>query len=333
MNDWNSRFGWIDTVSKDDIEQKMSKGMKKSTNTIRYTAHAGNTFTTEEISDIQKFLFHNYVSAGNLRLHYSTHLLQYFFNHSIVLQFFSNDKCVGMIAGKCAQVYYDNNKVNCLEINFLALHPNIRNIGLSNYMKYALGQEAAIHFKNEDIQFCLFTTENQLDNCPSYGKKQMFLRPVLNVPGSKQAKYNSSNPTELTQTYNRYCNTNYSIFQCIDMQDMVSNPAFHTFEISEHDIVVLYRIDVQNNSTTIRQGHICVICVSNHHNSHLSQVFDAVISCCKANDIVDIVSINDSFQESAENFGFFPSGSFLHYYALNKKIDHIENYKNGLVTL
>lgn len=235
-----------------------------------------NEIKQDKYIQILDFINENYITSKDdsiYKLNYSNSLFSFFANKSIIIEFYpqKSNKVVGYIIGKLCNLQINNEVIKSMEVNFLCLIPQLRNLGVSLYMKNILANES---IKKFNVPIAHYTSSHGI-NYPSFCEKSFYHR-VLNVPILKEINwfyekntsiqkyqkiYNTFNTQDLninhfsihyinnlhtTQTdinllytkYISYCQKQFDIYDKISFETFKSsfyNKAFHHFIIKNKE--------------------------------------------------------------------------------------------------
>jgi hypothetical protein len=309
-----------------------------------------------------------------MKLLYTEELLSYYMIDSLVIQFHPKgkpDTIAGIIIGKNTDLYIDGNIYNTVEVDFNCLTSKLRGMGLAAYMIGVLTRESIIHYNERNICAAQHTVAKEIPT-PSYGKKQIFHRPVnirnlvrvgfLSEPVQPYVsvynsftellpvKYSCGSPNpelakELEAKLYEYSKKTYTIFDkktYADISRILENKSFHNFEFRDGsgnltDFINLYNIGIYNDATNMafKDGRIYVIYLSNNEPEHVYQIMETIAAYCHTENITDIFSICDilHMEDYHVKLKFIPGGGFLNYYMFNMNMTPIENHRNGLMTI
>lgn len=341
---------------------------------LEYKVFYGEKMDTASRHNILTFINDNYIRSETMSLVYTHELLRYYLVNSLVIHFHPKGKpdiIAGVIIGKNTDLYVDGNIYNTVEVDFLSLNSNLRSMGIAPYMIGVLTRESIIHYNERNICAAYYTISKEIP-ARSYGKKQMFHRPVnignlvrggfLSEPVQPYVsifnsfeellpvKYSCGSPNpelanDLEERLYEYSKKTYTIFDKkthADISRMLENKAFHNFEFRDGsgnltDFINLYNIHIYNDTTNMgfKDGRIYVIYLSNNEPEHVCRVMDTIAAYCHRENITDILSICDILH-IGDHYGkvkFMAGGSYLNYYMFNMNMTPIENHKNGLSTI
>ena len=239
---------------------------------------------------------------------------------------------------------------------------------LAPYMIGVLTRESVVQL---GISVAYYTIGETIKS-PSFGKKQMYHRPVninnlvmggfFNVPvkqyerlyntfGSlRKVKYSSGidNPDLAKLLEGKladYYKKTYSVYDYKDasaISNILMSTAFHNFEFygdNEEltDFISLYRLDSHNqtNGRYYKNGYLFLIYLSSDDPKYIYGIMEAIVAHCLKNNVVDVITLTDIFQ--VDNYHtqlkFMPGSGFLSYYIFNMNMISVKNTKNGLITI
>jgi hypothetical protein len=353
---------------------KVNSEIEASRFKLDYKVFYGENMDTEIRHTMLAFINNNYIRSDTMKLVYTEEILSYYLVNSILIQFHPKGNphiIAGIIIGKFSELYVDGKDLEAIEVNFLVLNDKLRTMHITPYMKAVLTRESIIRYKERNFCVAYYTVGADI-KCPSYGKKQLFHRPVnirnlvrggfLSEPvqqhvsiynsftGLLPMKYSCGSPNpelakELEAKLYEYSKKTYTIFDkktYADISRILENKSFHNFEFRDGsgnltDFINLYNIDIYNDATRMafKDGRIYVIFLSNNEPEHVYQIMETIAAYCYRENITDIFSICDILHigEYHAQLKFIPGGGFLNYYMFNINMIPIENHRNGLMTI
>ena len=358
-------------LSAEDLLTKINGEIDAAKIKLEYRSFLGTQIDAEFRAKILGFINENYVGSERIKLIYDDVLFSYYLKDTLLLQFHPKgnpDKIVGIITGKKKNLHIDATVVNMIEVNFLCLSSKLRSMHLAPYMIGVLTRESVVQL---GISVAYYTIGETIKS-PSFGKKQMFHRPVnisnlveggfFNVPvkqyerlyntfGSLRTVKYSSGVTNLDLSKDlegklaEYSKKTYSVYDYKDaaaISNILMSTAFHNFEFYDGsggltDFISLYRLDSHNqtNGRFYKNGYLFLIYLSSEDPKYIYGVMEAVTAYCLKHNIVDVITLTDIFP--VDNYHtqlkFVPGSGFLSYYIFNMNMVSVKNTKNGLITI
>ena len=338
---------------------------------LEYKVFYGEQMDVASRNNILAFINENYIHSDTTKIVYTEEVLSFFMMNSLVIQFYPKgkpDMIAGVFIGRNTNLYIEGNIYNTAEIDFVCLIRKLRGMSLMPYMICVYFREALI---KKNICTGYYTVAKEIPS-PSYGKKQVFYRPVnignlvrggfLPEPVEHYesifntfeevvpVKYSCgiSNPElakDIQERLYEYSKKTYTIFDCktdADISRMLENRAFHNFEFRDGsgnltDFINLYNAGLHNtiNNNTFREGRIYLLYLSNNEPEHTSKIMETIASYCYKESITDLLTICDILHmgEHYSKLKFMPGGGYLKYYMFNMNMTPIENHKNGLTSI
>jgi hypothetical protein len=282
-------------LSAEDLLAKINAEIDAAKIKLEYRSFLDTQIDPEFRSKILEFINMNYVGSERIKLIYDDVLFSYYLKDTLLIQFHPKgnpDKIVGIITGKKKNLHIGETVANMIEVNFLCLSSKLRSMHLAPYMIGVLTRESVVQL---GISVAYYTIGETIKS-PSFGKKQMYHRPVninnlvlggfFNVPvkqyerlyntfGSlRQVKYSSGidNPDLAKLLEGKladYCKKTYSVYDYKDataISNILMSTAFHNFEFYGDndeltDFISLYRLDSHNqtNGRYYKNGYLFLI--------------------------------------------------------------------------
>lgn len=236
-----------------------------------------NTQNKQLVRKIVDFINSNYETQNN-SYKYTQSLFYYFIgDDSLSITFHPKGKrdIIGFISGSKKNIMlYNKNFLQPIEVNFLCLIPQLRNMNVSSYMINTLTKECILYYK-ESMVCGLYTTGTKL-KIPHFCEKQYYFRPfniklltdmnllnpvynkpsydkvynsfsyIKNMFNNKTLEYYNGNGCDqdmidyISLILNNSNSNTYDIYDIksnIDLIKIFNNPSFHIFILKEHDIV------------------------------------------------------------------------------------------------
>lgn len=233
----------------------------------------------EKKNQIVDFINKNYKSKNEeISLYYTTNLIDYFItSDTLIIEFYTlSNLQVGLIMGKKEKIILNKEIEDFLEVNFLCLNQNLRNLHASSIMINILIKECIERF---NIGIAHYTIGNKIKS-ESFCTKRIFHRPINinnllnnnffgNLQDTNESlftlidKFNNwrettnsllyingknyeTNNLNLDYLYNDLCkfrNNNYKIHDYISKNDFIKlfiNDSFHNFIFKNKDKIYAY---------------------------------------------------------------------------------------------
>ena len=130
--------------------------------------------TEEKKSEILNFLNQNYVYKNDMSFVYSNSLFSYAIRDSIIIEFFSENRRIGLIIGMRKKITIKQETFEITEVDFLSLSPDFRNLKFAPQMIQILTLESIKVF---GIHRAYYTISNPIKS-ECFGTKRMFHRPI-----------------------------------------------------------------------------------------------------------------------------------------------------------
>ena len=352
-------------LSEETLLAKVTSDILGSKIKLDYTVY--ETFNEEVIVETLEFINSNYVGSETSQLIYSKSLLEYFLKDSLLIHFHAKgktDKIVGSIIGKKRQLHLFNKTEQVIDVNFLCLIKNLRNLHLAPYLIGVLTKETVLRLK---ISLACYTIGADIKSS-SFGSKKMYHRPVhlANLRregflpkerspnldrqyGPQKDTYeltyinNTTNGLDIDALNNivvEHYKQTYSAFDYKSLEEIFSNPYFHTFIFGSldnpSDILSFYRIDILDpqNKGKYRNGYLYLNMVKSNSQAHIKKLFDSAAKYCSENNILDMFTLSDIYEGIDYPKANFVNGTgALNYYMFNMDIPKIANHQNGLITI
>lgn len=352
-------------LSEEDLLAKITADIMGSKIKLDYTVY--ETYDEKIISDTLDFINNNYVSSETSQLIYSRPLLEYFLKDSLLIHFHAKgktDKIVGVIIGKKRQLHLFNRTENVIDVNFLCLIKNLRNLHLAPYLIGVLTKETVLRL---NISLACYTIGANIKS-PCFGTKQMYHRPV-HLANLRRAGFlpkersphidNQYGPQKDTYPLSYFNNNThgldintlnkivvehykqtYTVFDYKSLEEIFSNPYFHTFIFGSlsnpSDILTFYRIDILDpqNKGKYKNGYLYLNVVKSSDTAHIKKLYDSAAKYCSENNILDVFTLTDIYMNlDYLKLNFTKGTGTLNYYMFNMDIPKIANHQNGLITI
>lgn len=171
--------------------------------------------STNTIQQIKVFFNQHYITSSkdHYKLFYSIDLFSFYIQNSVIIEFYpkNKSKVIGYIIGKKCNLAINKDDTHrtlqSIEVNFLCLIPQLRNIGISNYMKQILAKECSTSF---NINKAHFTSSHNI-NMPFFCEKKFYHR-VFNIKVLKDINwfldYTDDDELKYKQFFNTFNITN-----------------------------------------------------------------------------------------------------------------------------
>lgn len=324
---------------------------------------------TDELNKILSFINKYYVRSEKYSLEYSLELLKFWIGDikdCLIIKFYPKDydDIIGIIIGKKIEIYNKlyNKKFYTLEVNFLCIKPNLRNMGLSSLMINILTKECLQYFNN--INGGLYSISKKI-NAPEFCKisySYFLLSQNLekkNKNNNIELEYfnhkidnaftNSDNFKKFikilytqTQEYNNKYYDIYKLQNYTDFYNMFINPDFHHFIIKNKttneitDYICFFEIKSKNllDNQTIKNAYY--YCGFHKQNSlqYIEKLYKNILY--KINEVrnIDVLIIPNSQKICTSNkFYIFKNDGDLYFYMYNMKSNIIKPENFGFVTI
>ena len=183
----------IQLLSNDELLKKVLNDIHTHEYKLKYRLN--------DISDTPEIIceFINYIQSSDdiISLVYTPELIKYYMNNALTICFFSSskskkNKMIGLIIGKKETLSIGSELINSLEVNFLSLHPKLRNKNIAPLMINILTKESIINYS---IGIAHYTIAHNI-NSPHYGLKYFFHR-MINIEKLFNSKYIQDNITNI----------------------------------------------------------------------------------------------------------------------------------------
>lgn len=344
-------------LERDEILDVIEGDIRKLNEKIKLKYKIVN-FQNDEQNEILEFINENYKTSNtNLMLQYSKELIEYFIGkeHVIIKFYTASDKLVGVIVGALKKIWVDGKVVYCIEVDFLCLVSQLRNIHVSSYMISILSRECIFKY---DVGLAFFTVGKDISNnkfCTKNYYHKVLNSDIMKEVGLLYESYNVKNSMtknnnirivktetkEITRKLDEYNKRQYKIFEIKDEDDverMVENKCIYTFETDDGDnMITIYQLDTLNtsNNKKCRNGYIYCCYFKNNDKEYINDIIDKVCKYCYKEDIFDMITIVDfkSDDKEFEYKGFIQGTGSLNYYMYNAEIFKMNPKDNGLVTI
>lgn len=165
--------------------------------------------TNQKLNEIVVFINNNYISGGDdndFKYIYTFDLLKLYCKDAVILEFYpkNNTKIVGYIVGKRTKMLCFNKCSEFLEVNFLCLTTNLRNLKLAPFMINCLTKESIINY---DIGIAHYTINSPIKS-PYFSKKKFYHR-MINIDNLIKCKFlnddsDSNGKNILKKVYNTF---------------------------------------------------------------------------------------------------------------------------------
>lgn len=159
------------------------------------------------------FINNNYLRNDKFIVNYSYDLFNYYIHNSIIVECHPKDhtdKTIGIIVGKRKKLYYNKTHTatngnhetyNILEVNFLCLTKQLRDLHIAPLIINKLSEVAVIHY---DIITAYYTVANEIKS-PYFSEKKLYHVPIHLQPLIDCGFFGSKSIT-INQIYNYYKN-------------------------------------------------------------------------------------------------------------------------------
>lgn len=226
----------IESISKEITDSKIDLDYK--------IINTQNDTTASEIVD---FINKNY-ETNNFSYKYTTSLFRYFLGEdSLSFAFYPKNKknMIGFICCVHKELHINTQKcnkiINSIEVNFLCLVPQLRNLHISSHMINILTKESLLYYEDVD---CGFYTTSTLLKKPYFSRKFYYFRP-LNIDALLDIKLlnDSYNTIVKKKVYNSY---SY-------IKNMFKNKTIEFYNGSEPESDIMYKIYIKLNLNDIKE--------------------------------------------------------------------------------
>jgi hypothetical protein len=305
-----------------------------------------------------EFINANYdYEQDEFKLEYSLSLLKYFFQDDCIpLAFYSLGRMVGFILGAKKQMVVNKNEFTSIEVNFLCILGQLRDLHLSSYMINVLTK----HALERDIITAIYTVGKDI-KAPAFCKKRYYHLPInykllkeigmidmnckeivsdskskheivyYHCDDVKVSKEFINNMQVTMQNFHNASHLLYDKKSFVQIKEWFENPAFHVFFI-DNDFFCLYRLDTKDK----KSGRLCkngYVYTYNTLNYHL---IERIREYCKEHNIFDLITVVDPFgidKDDYQKIGFLPGTGRLNYYYYNLKVPRMSTRECGFVTI
>jgi hypothetical protein len=350
-----------------ELLEKIKQELETSKIKLKFKVNFGDEMSEKEILLFCKNVNNYYHNSGkdNVSIVYSPDLIKYFLKDSIVISFYSHEKCIGCISGKRKTLIFSSREINCIEVNFLCLFEKLRGIHVSSEMINILTKECVERY---DTSIAYYTISKKISS-PSFCEKHVFHRP-LNIENlvkinfingdynvlkniylvndetvKQRVKYiNGIYSNDIIDTiYNRildYSKKTYTIFDHITRDQIISifeNKTFHHFLFYQGDTITnyvcLFKLDTTFDLGICRNGMLFSLFLEFLSETHIKNIFDSISNYCYNHDLFDVITLTDLFDVNYQNINFLKGTASLNYHIYNLETQCVKPCKNGLVTI
>jgi len=164
-------------LSAEDLLTKINGEIDAAKIKLEYRTFLDTQINPEFRTKILEFINMNYVGSERIKLIYDDTLFSYYLKETLLIQFHPKgnpDKIVGIIIGKKKQLHIGDTIAKIIEVNFLCLSSKLRSMHLAPYMIGVLTRESVVQL---GISVAYYTIGETIKS-PSFGRKQMYHRPV-----------------------------------------------------------------------------------------------------------------------------------------------------------
>lgn len=306
--------------------------------TKTFTISSFNTLNDEHIEFIQKY----YYNHNNIKLHYSKELLITSLGKKfIILELRKDNVIVGLITAKKTMFYINKrdgngNLINTVDINYLCLHPVVRNKNLSTYL---INKITLCVLKTYKSINCAFYTVGHKINDNYYSEKSIYHIPInnnllleskfINKPHNLMLNETNSSKIYQVKTTTKYKQLirEINLWNAINFNlsehfpyDNVKN--FHHFYDGKN-YMCLFQLNNIINGIELKVGYIYKT------NFKDTNTFNSFIKYIKDNKVYDIVNTTIYFDTS----NLLKGTGTLYYYAYNLNMPKINSNDNAIVTI
>ena len=364
-------------LTNDELLKYISNELENTRIKLNYSIKNLNQLSETEQYKILNFINANYISStdNDFKLLYSLDLLKYYADNALLIEFYpksnSYNNVVGYIIGKSHETIIDQKNINCLEVNFLCIIPELRNLGLSGFMINTLTKESILNYNISVAHYTIFSEIKS----PHFSKKKIYYR-IINIPkllntgfinndaniplykkiyntfsyrknntnivyinGNDHENVNDHFIDTLYNRYIEYAHNTYDIYNYISFEDFKKtfyNKSFHHFIIYNNSgeivaYVCMFNINILNTHTNLTYNSGYLY--NMFFEIQIEDTLEYIHEYIYNNDIFDVITFTDIFYFDYNNIKCIPGSGYLHYYLFNSKVKKIENYKNGLITI
>lgn len=339
-----------------ELLAQISQELDQSTIKMDYVIMNFADLTNSLFKEVCKFINHTYDYDDNsYKLVYSEELIKYFLQDQGILCLFyprNTKTLVGLICGSKTTLIVDKNVVDTIEINFLCIIKQLRNLHASSFMINVLTKYCLETFP--DLQGGIYTIGKQI-HPKHYCEKAYYHMPV-NLSKLQAAKFcfkqnvvfnDLYKMTELNNAsqqckqyiYNSLCNFQQSAFTVYanisfsEFNKSFNNKAFRHFAVLDSngavtDYFCFYSLDTLYKpcAISLNSGYLYWYFT----NKNIYKMCECIALYCNP---YDILTIMDSPDLDIKDKQLLRGSSTLYYYAYNLQIPILDAAKNGLVTI
>lgn len=305
-----------------------------------------------------EFINANYDYAQDeFKLEYSLSLLKYFVQDDCIpLAFYSSGRMVGFILGAKRQMVINNFEFASIEVNFLCILSQLRDLHLSSYMINVLTKHAV----ERGIITAIYTVGKDI-KAPAFCKKRYYHLPInykvlkeiglidmnckemfSDLKTNKDIVYYHCNDVKVSEEFLHNVQVTMQNFHCAShllydkktlaqIKEWFENPAFHVFFIDD-DFFCLYRLDTKDK----KSGRLCKNGYMYTYNTLNYHLIEHIREYCKEHNIFDLITLVDPFgidKDEYKKVGFLPGTGSLNYYYYNLKVPRMSTRECGFVTI
>ena len=311
--------------------------------------------------EVLSFINENYDYPNDeFKLEYSLSLFNYFLQSDCIpIVFYSKKlhKMVGFILGIKKQMIIENKSFPSIEVNFLCILNQLRDLHLSSYMINVLTKKAV----ENDTTIAIYTVGKEI-KVPAFCRKQYFHLPinysVLKETGMIDPKlqektieidhcisYYNCNDETITEEFvegiqnkvEEFSKINYVLYDeksRYQVREWFTNPVFHVFDCN-NNFYCFYRLDTKHKESgkLLKNGYLYVY---TSFGKELRESIKKIRSYCKEHDIFDMITVVDPFGFSVQEYtklGFLKGTGCLNYYYYNLRVPKMAPSECGFVTI
>lgn len=238
-----------------------------------------------------------------------------------------NDQIIGCIIGCIRTVVINQQEYNCIDIDFLCIDKNHRNLKLTSFLVDLIRIESVKN--NCTIGICTMSNPIHKYNNFHICCKNIYHYPVLqNVKNSNlkfifiNGDYSSEiDITKLHKNLNSFLQKKFLIYDKKSNDElnlMLTNNAFYHFIFDDGSYFCFYKLDLMNFSKLERHFYLYTFILNDP--SALKNYLSPISNHCKSRNLCDFISLIDPFGISHSdylNLGFLKGSSSLNFYLYN----------------
>lgn len=324
--------------------------------------HKVSIHLTDEVKLFIKTYYHN---DPDFKFVYSADILEWFCRDAYIMTFHSKtDKLIGVMIGKPKTIVINFEEVRCLEVNYLCLIPQLREMNITKFMIYTFIN----HFAQEcEETIAYYTTGTAFSQ--EYFSKKLYYHRIIQLDTCLQTKMVDAHldsdvfrkvyktfsvPRKYSSTFTIHLNSldykadiydklasynmeNHKIFH-LDIDEyntLWDHPDFYHFCIVDNDNQVMdyictFMLNTETPTGTCRNMYIYKWFFKNSK----SDIIEYVSKYVNDHDIADMITFvgllsPDELMKSK----CLKGSSNLYYYFFNLEVPCIKYLENALVTI